>query len=131
MTKTPRDVSQPDVTKIREDIQETRQKLGETAEALARKVDVPARAKEKAAEVLDTTKAKAGVVKDKAEQAMHVAQAKAADVSEQAQQTIDKLPPSAAKRILTAIQQRPGVFLVGVIVSISLLRRVARRRRQT
>jgi hypothetical protein len=113
MTKNPRDVAQPDATKIREDIQETRQKLGDTVEALAHKADVPARAKEKAHEVLDTTKAKATVAMDKAE---HV---------------VDKLPEPAAKRagaLIAAIRQRPGVFLTGTVVTFMVLRRVVRRK---
>jgi len=111
MTKDPRDVAQPETTKIREDIQETRQKLGDTVEALAHKADVPARAKEKAHEVLGTTKAKATVAMDKAE---HV---------------VDKLPAPAAKRaewIIAAIRQRPGVFLAGTVVSFVVVRRVLR-----
>lgn len=126
MSDTSRRAPQPDVAEIREDIERTRRDLGDTVEALAHKADVPARAKEKANEVLDTTKTKA-------EQAMHVAQVKAAELSEQAQQAIDKLPPPAAqraKRVMAAAQQRPGAFVVGAIVSIALVRRVVRRRRQ-
>jgi hypothetical protein len=129
MTKNPRDVSQPDATKIREDIQRTRQQLGDTVEALARKADVPARAKEKAAEVRDTAKAKAAVAKDavmaKADQAMHAA----SDASEHA---VDKLPQPVAQRanrVIAAIRQRPAVFVAGAIVSIVLLRRVVFRKR--
>jgi len=132
MSDTPR----PDVDEIRQDIERTRRELGDTAEALAYKANVSARAKEKATEVLDTTKAKAAVAKDtvkaKAEQAMHVAHVKAEDASQQAQKTIDNLPEPAARRargIIVAIQRRPGVFIAGAVVSIAVLRRIARGRK--
>jgi hypothetical protein len=137
MTDTPRKATQPDVAKIREDIRQTRQQLGDTVEALAHKADVPARTKEKVNEVLDTTKAKAAVAKEtvmaKADQAIETAQVKAAEVSEQAQQAVDKLPQPVAQRaerIIAVIRERPGVVLVGVIVTVALVRRVALRNRQ-
>ncbi|MET0237445.1 MAG: DUF3618 domain-containing protein [Kibdelosporangium sp.] len=131
MTDSSGKATPPGADEIRADIERTRQELGDTAEALAHKVDVPARAKEKANEVLDTTKAKAAAAKEtvtvKAEQAMHTAQVKAADVSRQAYQTIDKLPEPAAKparRVLTLLRERPGMFVAGAILVIALVRRV-------
>lgn len=136
MTDTPREAARPEAARIRDDIQETRQKLGDTVDALARKADVSGRVKQKATEALDTTKAKAAVAKQtvtaKADQAVHAAQVKAADVTAQAQQTVDKLPEPVARRasgILAGIRQRPGMFLAGMIVTIAVLRRVAMRKR--
>jgi ElaB/YqjD/DUF883 family membrane-anchored ribosome-binding protein len=47
-----------DPTAIREQIEETRERMGETVDALSYKADVPARAKESVSETLDGVKAK-------------------------------------------------------------------------
>ncbi|MCE7010871.1 DUF3618 domain-containing protein [Kibdelosporangium philippinense] len=110
------DARQSEVNDIRTDIERTRRELGDTAEALAYKANVPARSKEKAAEVLETAKTKA------------------AHVSEQAQQKIDNLPEPAAQKargLIIAVKKRPGAFVAGAMASLIVLRKVTRRRRKS
>ncbi|WP_018656162.1 DUF3618 domain-containing protein [Actinomadura flavalba] len=56
----------PSADELRADIERTREDLGDTVEALAAKADVPARAKEKAAQVKDETQQKVAATKEKA-----------------------------------------------------------------
>ena len=69
----------------------------------------------------------------KAADAEETVMAKPAGLPEQALQAVDDPPlPSARRmqRVLVGIRQRPGVFAVGAILSIALLRRLAYRRGQ-
>jgi hypothetical protein len=129
---------------IRQDIERTREQLGETVEALAHKVDVPARVKEtvhvKTEEVKQQAQAKAEEVTEQVLQGTEALQAKAAEVAQHAEHLIDqglgKLPPPVAARIeplIDTAKQRPLPALaaaVGVLLVLRLvLRRLLRRKR--
>ena len=51
-----------DPAAIREQIEQTRERMGETVDAIGYKADVPARAKDSIGEKVDTLKSKIGVV---------------------------------------------------------------------
>ena len=124
---------------IRQDIERTREQLGDTVEALAHKIDVPARVKEtmhvKAQEVTRQAQAKAEEVTQHVLEGTGAVQAKVAEVSQRAEQLIDqgldKLPPPVAARIeplMAALRQRP--LLVATVVGVLwVLRRLLRRNR--
>jgi len=131
--------SEPTPDQVRREVAKTRRELSDTVEALAYKANVPARVKEKASEVTAAAKEKATVVKDvaaaKAEEARHVAVATAEDVAGQAQETarktMDALPQPVAQRLrelVEAVRERPVPFVVGVVVSVVVLRWVVRGR---
>lgn len=58
MSETPK-AAQPGETELRTEIEQTRRELGDTVEALAHKADIPARSKEKVAELKATAMTKA------------------------------------------------------------------------
>jgi hypothetical protein len=69
-----------DPSQIRNDIEDTRARMGDTAEALGHKADVPGRAREAVADKVDTVKSKfsgstpsSGDVKEGAQQAVGIA----------------------------------------------------------
>jgi hypothetical protein len=129
---------------IRQDIERTREQLGDTVEALAHKVDVPARVKEtvqvKTEEITQQAQAKAEEVTQQVLQGTATLQTKATEVVQHAEHVIDqaleKLPPPVAARIeplMVAAKQRPlpaVVVAVGVLLVLRLvLRRLLRRNR--
>jgi DNA repair exonuclease SbcCD ATPase subunit len=129
---------------IRQDIERTREQLGDTVEALAHKVDVPARVKEtvhvKTEEVKQQAQAKAEEVTEQVLQGTEALQAKAAEVAQHAERLIDqglgKLPPPVATRIeplIDTAKQRPlpaVAVATGVLLVLRLvLRRLLRRKR--
>jgi hypothetical protein len=128
---------------IRQDIERTREQLGDTVEALAHKVDVPARVKEtvhvKAEEVKQQAQAKAEVTEQVLE-GTEALQAKAVEGAQHAEHLIDqglgKLPPPVAARIeplIDTAKQRPlpaVAVAVGVLLVLRLvLRRLLRRKK--
>lgn len=123
---------------IRQDIERTREQLGDTVEALAHKVDVPARVKEtvqvKAEEVKQQAQAKAEEVTERVLEGTGALQAKAAEVAQHAEHLIDqalgKLPPPVAARIeplMAPVRQRP-LPVVAVAVGVLLVLRLVLRR---
>ena len=98
---------------LRQDIERTRAELGQTVEALAHKVDVPARVKDKMRDTKQTVQAKAEHATQQLQESTPAPQAKAGEIASQAQrhmhQPLDKLPPPVAQRIepliTTATQQ--------------------------
>lgn len=125
---------------IRQDIERTREQLGDTVEALAHKIDVPARVKEtmhvKAEEVTRQVQAKAEEVTQHVLESTGAVQSKVAEVSQRAEQLIDqgldKLPPPVAARIeplMAALRQRPLLVATVVVGVLWVLRRLLRRNR--
>ena len=100
---------------IRQDIERTRAQLGETVEALAHKVDVPARVKDKMHDTKQTVQAKAEQATQRLQESTPALQAKAGEMA---------LP------LVTTARQRPipttavavGVLLVLLLVLRRLLR---------
>ena len=114
---------------IRQDIERTREQLGDTVEALAHKIDVPARVKE-------TMHVKAEEVTQHVLEGTGAVQSKVAEVSQRAEQLIDqgldKLPPPVAARIeplMAALRQRPLLAATVVVGVLWVLRRLLRRNR--
>ena len=125
---------------IRQDIERTREQLGDTVEALAHKVDVPARVKEtvrvKAGEVKAQAQAKAEEVTQHVLEGTGAVQAKVAEVSQHAEQLmdqgLDKLPPPVTARIeplMAALRQRPLLAAAVAVGVVWVLRRLLRRNR--
>lgn len=118
---------------LRQDIERTREQLGDTVEALAHKVDVPARVKEK---VHDTVQATSEEVKQQVYEGTEALQATAGELALQVErlihQALEKLPPPVAARIeplIVTARQRPlptAAIAVGVLL---VLRRLLRRNR--
>lgn len=122
---------------IRKDIERTRAQLGHTVEALAHKVDVPARVKDKMHDTKETVQVKAEVVTQQVLERTAALQAKASEVTQQAErlihETLEKLPLPVAARIeplVVAARQQPlaaAAIAVGVLL---VLRRLLRRKRR-
>ncbi|MDT7716300.1 MAG: hypothetical protein QOH09_2292 [Pseudonocardiales bacterium] len=133
---------------IRQDIERTREQLGDTVEALAHKVDVPARVKDKVHETKETVQVKAEEVKQQAQakaeevtqqvlEGTEALQAKAVEVTQRAEhvigQGLDKLPPPVAARIeplVAAAKQRPLPAAAVAVAVLLVLRRLLRRKRR-
>src|SRR5919202_1324601 len=96
---------------IRQDIERTREQLGDTVEALAHKVDVPARAKE-------TVHVKAEEVTQHVLEGTGAVQAKVAELSQDAEQLIDQ-----------GLDQLPLLAAAVAVVVVWVLRRLLRRHR--
>jgi len=102
---------------LKRDAEQTRERLGDTMDALAHKMDVPARVKEKVHDTTTTVQAKADEVMTHAK-----------NLTDQA---MAKLPPPARERIeqaSTTVRQRPlpaAVITAAVMLVVWLL---ARRR---
>jgi hypothetical protein len=125
---------------IRQDIERTRERLGDTVEALAHKVDVPARVKEtvqiKTEEIKQQAQAKAEEVTQHVLEGTEALQTKAGEVAQQAEhvidQALDKLPPPVAARIeplMAAAKQRPLPAVAVAVGVLLVLRRLLRRKR--
>jgi ABC-type transporter Mla subunit MlaD len=88
---------------IRQDIERTRAQLGETVEALAHKVDVPARVQDKVHDTKQTVQVKADQATQQLQESIPALQAKAGEMASQAErlihQALEKLPPPVAERI--------------------------------
>ena len=119
---------------IRQDIERTRAELGQTVEALAHKVDVPARVKDKMHDTKQTVQAKAEQATQQLQQTTPALQAKAAEMASQAErlihQALDKLPPPVAQRIeplIATARQRPLPAAAVAVVALLVLRRLLRR----
>jgi hypothetical protein len=129
---------------IRQDIVRTREQLGDTVEALAHKVDVPARVKEtvqvKTEEVKQQAQATAEEVTQQVLEGAEALHTKAAEVVQHAEHLTDQalgtLPPPVAARIeplIDTVKQRPlpaAAVVVGVLLVLRLvLRRLLGRNR--
>ena len=114
---------------LRHDIERTREQLGGTLEALAHKVDVPARVKNKVHDAKKTVQVKAEEVKQHVHEGTEALHAKAGEVTGQAQrlthQAVTKLPPPVATRIeplMATARRRPlPTAAVGVGLLVALL----------
>jgi hypothetical protein len=88
---------------IRQDIERTRAQLGQTVEALAHKVDVPARVKDKVHDTKQTVQVKTDQATQHLQESIPALQAKAGEMASQAErlihQALEKLPPPVAERI--------------------------------
>jgi len=122
---------------IRQDIERTREQLGDTVEALAHKVDVPARVKDKVHETKETVQVKAEEVTQQVLEGTEALQAKAVEVTQRAEhvigQGLDKLPPPMAARIeplVAAAKQRPLPAAAVAVAVLLVLRRLLRRKRR-
>lgn len=130
------------------DIERTRQQLGDTVEALAYKLNMPARAKDRVQQTTETMQAKTGELKQQTQakaaqvtqRLQHNAeafQATTADVTAQARnlthQATAKLPHSVRQQIghlITAARQRPvPTAAVATVVMFPVLRHLLRRNR--
>ncbi len=99
----------PSETASERDIGQPRPQLGDTMQALADKVDVPARVKDKVHAATDTVQAKTLT-----------------------NQTLEQLPPPVRDRIeqtATTARRRPMPTAVVVVVAVLVLRRLFRRSR--
>jgi predicted RNA-binding protein Jag len=121
---------------IRQDIERTRAQLGETVEALAHKVDVPARVKDKVHDTKQTVQAKAEQATQRLQESTPALQAKAGEMASQAQrlihQTLDKLPPPVAQRIeplIATARQQPLPAAAVAVAVLLVLRRLLRSNR--
>ncbi|PZS39617.1 MAG: hypothetical protein DLM62_07295 [Pseudonocardiales bacterium] len=130
MTGSPRE------EELREDIERTRAQLGDTVEALAHKVDVSARVKDKMHDTKETVQVKAEEVTLQVLEGTAVLQAKAAEVAQEAErliyQILEKLPPPVAARIeplVLAAKQQPLVAAAVAVGVLLVLQRLLRRKR--
>ncbi|MFN2479605.1 MAG: DUF3618 domain-containing protein [Pseudonocardiaceae bacterium] len=121
---------------IRKDIERTRAQLGDTVEALAHKVDVPARVKDKMHDTKETVQVKAEEVTLQVLEATAVLQAKAVEVAQQTErliyQALEKMPPPVAARIeplVVAARQRPLAAAAVAVAVLLVLRRLLRRKK--
>jgi hypothetical protein len=110
------DVPADSKEQIQREIDVTREQLGDTVEALAHKVNVPARAKDSVREAVSTVQEKAGELGDNA--------------SGLANRAVTALPPQARGRVeqfVATVRQRPLPFALGAVgaflVTVWLLRR--------
>ncbi len=118
---------------IRQDIERHREQLGHTVEALAHKVDVPARVRDKVHDTKETVQVKAEELTQQVLQGAVTLQAKASEVVQHAEHLVDqaraKLPPPVAARIeplIATAKQRPlpaAALAVGVLLVLRLLLR--------
>lgn len=118
---------------LRQDIERNREQLGDAPEALAPKVNLPARIKDK---VQDTVQAKSDEVKQHVHEGTEILQAKASEVAMQAKRltnrALPKLPPPVAARIdplIATVRQRPLPTAAVVVGVLLVLRRLLRRNR--
>jgi len=110
------DVSADPKQKLQRDIDITREQLGDTVEALAHKVNVPARAKDSVRGAVTAAQVKAGELTDSA--------------SGLATRTVTALPPAARGRVdqlVASVRQRPvpsALVAAGAVLgTVWLLRR--------
>lgn len=99
----------PEPAEIKRDIERTRAQLADTVDALATKVNVPARVKEKAHDTAETVQAKTEQVAD---------------------QALAKLPPPAREKVEQAAaraRQKPVPIAAGAALLLLLVWRLARR----
>ncbi|GHH44505.1 DUF3618 domain-containing protein [Lentzea cavernae] len=99
---------------LQRDVERTRRELGETVEALAHKVDVPARVKEQAQETADRVK----------EQAQETVVRMTAATN----QAIDSLPDPVAAQVEKA-RRHPGAIAAALIALIVAIWAISRRNR--
>ena len=114
--------SPDDQQELEQEIEKTREQLGETVEALAAKVDVKARAREKLSQLTGRLKSKAIEARGKATEATR--QLRLQDKANQAKQQAGQAGQQIKKRPIPA-----GVTagLIGVLVLFALIRRWMRR----
>ena len=119
---------------LRQDIERTRAQLGDTVEALAHKVDVPARVKDKVEDTKETVQLKAEEVTQQVLESTEPLQAKAGEMALRAErlihQALEKLPPPVAERIeplIATARQRPLPAAAVAVAVLLVLRRLLRR----
>jgi hypothetical protein len=118
---------------IRQDIERTRAQLGQTVEALAHKVDVPARVKDKVHDTKQTVQVKADQATQHLQESIPALQAKAGEMASQGErlihQALEKLPPPVAERIeplIAMARQRPLPAAAVAVAVLLVLRRLLR-----
>ena len=121
---------------IRQDIERTRKQLGDTVEALAHKVDVPARVKDKVHDTKETVQVKAEALTEQVLDGANALHTRAGELASQAErwihQALEKLPPPVAERIeplMATARQRPLPVVAVAVVVWLVLRRLRRRNR--
>ena len=116
---------------LTEEIGHARKELGETVEALVARADVPARAREKAAELAGRASDKASQVKETARQASKQAAARAssagAAAKEQAAARMDSAAAAAPERLRRAARQAADRMGSAGAAAPERLRRAARQ----
>ncbi|MGI5506161.1 DUF3618 domain-containing protein [Lentzea sp. CA-135723] len=110
---------------LQAEVERARRELGETVEALAHKVDVPARVKEQAQE----TKLKVTAATNDAIDSATTAAAKAIDSATAAtNNAIDSLPEPVAAQVEKA-RRHPGAIAAALIALIVAIWAISRRNR--
>ncbi|MFD4639096.1 DUF3618 domain-containing protein [Lentzea sp. NPDC058436] len=99
---------------LQRDVERTRQELGETVEALAHKVDVPARVKEQAHETAERVKGQT--------------QETVAKLTAATNQAVDSLPDPVAAQVEKA-RRHPGAIAAALIALIVAIWAISRRNR--
>jgi hypothetical protein len=99
---------------LQRDVERTRRELGETVEALAHKVDVPARVKEQAHETAERVKGQA--------------QETVVKLTAATNQAVDSLPDPVAAQVEKA-RRHPGAIAAALIALIVAIWAISRRNR--
>jgi Protein of unknown function (DUF3618) len=108
----------PGTEQLQEDIENAREQLGDTVEALAHKVNVPARAKDSMHDAVQKVQGKAGELGDEA--------------TVLANKAVAKLPPQArgrANQLVATIRQRPLPAALAAVGALLVTMRLLRRNR--
>lgn len=103
---------------LQRDIENTREQLGDTVEALAHKVNVPARAKDTVHEAVATAQVKAAALTD--------------DAAALANRAVSALPPPARSRVdqlVVGVRQRPLPAVLAAAGVLLVVTRLLRRGR--
>ncbi|SEQ55826.1 MULTISPECIES: DUF3618 domain-containing protein [Lentzea] len=99
---------------LQRDVERTRRELGETVEALAHKVDVPARVKEQAHETAERVKGQA--------------QDAVVRMTAATNQAVDSLPDPVAAQVEKA-RRHPGAIAAALIALVLAIWAISRRNR--
>jgi chemotaxis regulatin CheY-phosphate phosphatase CheZ len=104
--------------KLQQDITSTREQLADTVEALAYKVNVPARAKDSVRDTVQTVQVKASELTD--------------DATALANRAVASLPPQARSRVdqfIATVRQRPVPAALVATGTLLIIVRLFRRNR--
>ena len=107
-------MTDPTKDQLQRDVERTRRELGETVEALAHKVDVPARVKEQAHETAERVKGQA--------------QDAVVRMTAATNQAVDSLPDPVAAQVEKA-RRHPGAIAAALIALVVAIWAISRRNR--
>ena len=137
-------MSNPDVERIEQEIEQTRGELADTVEALAYKADVPARARERATAVKERATESAAhaahAARERADQATHVARERADQAAQVARERADQAAQVARQRADQAVhaaQEAPprtralAGGVAAALVAVGAVWLLVRRRRSS